>query len=637
MKFLTLVLLSVICSVNASAKELHVSKKGNDNNDGSLSSPFLTISAAATVAHPGDVVIVHEGIYRERITPPRGGDSDTQRIIYQAAEGEKAEIRGSELITGWKRFKGNTWKVSIPNTFFGNYNPYTDIIEGDWFTDHGRIHHTGEVYLNGNSGYESSTLQGVIKPEPVEWEDKTGENSIPWFTETDEEDTHIYANFNKWNPNKELVEINVRECCFYPAEPGINYITVSGFHLSQAATQWAPPTAEQIGLIGTHWSKGWVIENNVISHSKCTGITLGKDRKTGQNVWSNNPLKDGATHYNEVIFRALRNGWSKENIGSHIVRNNTIFGCEQAGIVGSLGAAFSQISNNHIYNTWMKRLFSGAEMAGIKIHASIDMIIEKNHIHNTGRGIWIDWMAQGTRISGNLFYNNSTQDLFSEVNHGPYLVDNNIFLSENSFLDVSEGGAFVHNLFAGTIEVFQELSRFTPYHFPHSTDVAGLRNIYGGDNRFYNNIFVKQDAENEPSMDNSDSHVKGYGLEPYKRIEFPVISEGNIYYNGARPLETRSPQDIIADFDPRITLEEGPDGLYLHLVLDNSAEELPTGLVTSSRLGRTLISEASFENPDGSALSVDQDYSGNLRKASKPTTGPFEKPGTGKLKLKVWE
>ena len=41
--------------------------------------------------------------------------------------------------------------------------------------------------------------------------------------------------------------------------------------MSQAATQWAPPTAEQIGLIGTNWSKGWIIENNVISEFEMFG------------------------------------------------------------------------------------------------------------------------------------------------------------------------------------------------------------------------------------------------------------------------------------------------------------------------------------------------------------------------------
>ncbi|MFU8768538.1 MAG: hypothetical protein ACNA7H_02285, partial [Desulfotignum sp.] len=46
--------------------------------------------------------------------------------------------------------------------------------------------------------------------------------------------------------------------------------------MMHAAPNWAPPTAEQVGLIGTHWSKGWIIEDNHISHSTCTGITLGK-------------------------------------------------------------------------------------------------------------------------------------------------------------------------------------------------------------------------------------------------------------------------------------------------------------------------------------------------------------------------
>ena len=47
-------------------------------------------------------------------------------------------------------------------------------------------------------------------------------------------------------------------------------------------------------------------------------------------------------------------------------------------------------------------------MAGIKIHASIDVLIQHNRIHHAGRGMWMDWMAQGTRITGNLCYDNST-------------------------------------------------------------------------------------------------------------------------------------------------------------------------------------------------------------------------------------
>ena len=349
MKQLQLLLIATIIGLNISAKEYHVAKTGNDNNSGTLKAPLLTIQAAAQNAFPGDIITVHEGVYRERVTPPRGGESDSRRIVYQAAEGEKVEIKGSEIIKNWQRFSGNVWKVTLPNSFFADYNPYKDLIHGDWFNDLGRAHHTGEVYLNGKSLWESAILENVLQPKPQTDKFDPEGSTYTWFCESDNNNTYIYANFHDADPNREMVEINVRKSCFYPEKTGINFITVRGFKMSQAATQWAPPTAEQIGLIGTNWSKGWIIENNIISDSKCSGITLGKHGDKYDNTSENS-----AEGYVETIHRAIDQGWSKKNIGHHIVRNNTIFNCEQTGICGSLGAIFSQIYNNNIYNIWTK-------------------------------------------------------------------------------------------------------------------------------------------------------------------------------------------------------------------------------------------------------------------------------------------
>src|ERR1039457_982009 len=84
-------------------KEYNVSPQGDDANDGSNSRMLKTISAAAHQAQPGDVITVHGGVYRERINPPRGGESDQKRIVYQAAKGERVAIKGSEVVTGWER------------------------------------------------------------------------------------------------------------------------------------------------------------------------------------------------------------------------------------------------------------------------------------------------------------------------------------------------------------------------------------------------------------------------------------------------------------------------------------------------------------------------------------------------------
>ena len=182
-----------------------------------------------------------------------------------------------------------------PNSFFGSYNPYIDEIYGDWFDNYGRVHHTGEVFLNDKSLYEKETLEKVYHPEALPNAQDPEGSTYTWYCEHNEQETTIWANFHKADPNKELVEISVRRTCFYPEKKGINYLTISGFHISQAATQWAAPTAEQIGMVATHWNKGWIIENNVISNSKCSGITLGKERNSGHNKWLSDTSIDGSS------------------------------------------------------------------------------------------------------------------------------------------------------------------------------------------------------------------------------------------------------------------------------------------------------------------------------------------------------
>ncbi|MDZ7834826.1 MAG: right-handed parallel beta-helix repeat-containing protein [Alkalibacterium sp.] len=195
--------------------------------------------------------------------------------------------------------------------------------------------------------------------------------------------------------------------------------------MAQAATPWTPPTADQPGLIGPHWSKGWIIENNDIHDAKCSGISMGKEHSTGDNYSSKRRDKPGYHYQIETVFEAEKAGWSKEKVGSHIIRNNVIHDCGQNGVVGHLGCIFSEVSGNHIYNIAIKRQFYGHEIAGIKLHAAIDTQIEDNRIHDCTLGIWLDWQLQGTRVTRNLFYRNS-RDLFVEVSSGPFIIDHNI-------------------------------------------------------------------------------------------------------------------------------------------------------------------------------------------------------------------
>lgn len=587
------------------AAEFHVAKSGDNTNVGSVTKPLLTIQRAADLAQPGDTITVHTGVYRERVNPPRGGNSDDQRITYQAAPGDKVVITGSEAVTGWTHVANDTWTVTLPNSFFGEFNPYSDVLEGHWFKPEGRIHHTGSVYLNGVWRGEAASLEAVLKP--------AGEDPL-WFGQVTEKSTTLWAQFPSVNPNNELVEINARQTVFFPEQTGINYITVRGFILRHAATPWSAPTQQQKGLIGPHWSKGWIIEDNEISHSITVGAQLGTTD------WGDYP---GNVHgYTNMITDASQSGaWSREKVGSHIVRRNRISHCEAAGINGSMGAAFSLIEDNFISDIHVRRTFGGVEQGGIKLHGSIDTVIRGNTVCRTGgacRAIWVDWLAQGTVIEGNIGFDNSNTDLYVEVSHGPTLVANNIFLSRRSVVSTSRGTAFVNNYFGGAALIAQT-TRETPYAEPHSTRLVDIHINNPGDDRYINNIFAGAGPSFTPGWG---------GMDQRQLDQVPFDMEGNLYLNGAVPPVFDTQPVVLADVKPPFRLVNAAG--RLEWSIDPAwRRQQRRAIVTAERLGIAQVPGLPFELPDGSPVKVDRDFSGVLRNSDSIMPGPVETPGDG--------
>ena len=729
------------------AKEFHVAITGSDANPGTTKAPFRTIQHAADMAQPGDVIIVHKGVYRERIDPPRGGTSDARRIVYQAAPGEKVTITGSEPMTGWLKVTNDTWKVTITNAYFGKFNPYADRIHGDWCSNP-RGYHTGAVYLNGDWLTETATFGDVLKsagrtplwfakvdgavensPEylmniasiqvgatkiPAEkiaakngtqlapcseggqcvgwiqngnWlrydgvdfgagtdgvefraaamADAGGEIELhldsaggellgvcavpptgdwqKWQTftanikpvsgvqnlclvfkptppvKTGTDNTVIYAQFPGVNPNDASVEINVRQTVFTPSKTGINYITVRGFELRDAAAPWAPPTAAQIGIISAYWCKGWIIESNHICYSPCCGVALGKYG----DEWDNRA--ESAEGYVGTIQRALTNGWNQATVGGHIVRDNEISHCEQTGVVGSLGCSFSTVTGNAIHDIHIRNLYGGAEMAGIKFHGAIDVVISHNHIYRCGSvaGIWLDWMAQGCHVVGNLLHDNA-QDIFFEMQHGPILVANNLLLSHGRAFGMnSQGIAFVHNLIAGPIASYHGDTRVTPFHRAHSTELGGMYPANegdSGDDRFYNNLFAGT-----------------CNLQVMDQSALPCFAAGNVFTQGTQPSKFDTDALLKPNFDAGVTLTKKSDGWYLTLA-ENPAwrDEAKRQLVTTALLGRAKVPNCAYDNRDGSPVKIGSDYFGHKRDAANPFPGPFENPTGAKRAVKVW-
>ena len=649
----------------------YVNAHASRDGDGSKSMPFKHINDAARVAMPGDEVIVAPGIYREYVNPINAGLPDAP-IVYRSEKPLGAVITGAEELKTWKKYKGSVWTARVNNSIFGSYHPYTTFVYGDWYFSP-KIRHTGCVFLNNLAMYETVSLADCQKAKPDEYAWNAEEARYQWYTEQDGDETVFYANFHGLDPNKENVEITVRRNCFMPDKNYVNYITVSGFNINKAATTWAPPAAYQDGMIGPHWSKGWVIEDCEIYGSRCCGISLGKYLDPENDMYfTKKHVKSPTQMERDAVCRGQYHGWTKERIGSHIIRRCHIHHCEQTGIVGRMGGVFSTIEDCHIHHICNSSQLGGAETAGIKLHAGIDVTIRRNHIHHCIMGVWLDWEAQGARVTQNLMHHNFrpegvktrngimfNTDVFVEVGHGPTLIDNNVLLSKVSFTIPSEGIACVHNLCLGSFSLInsgvdseingQREPRYTPYHIRHRTEVAGFMTILHGDDRIYNNIFIQHYPIEDRKKKPTDAEYMVVGTAPFNIFptyeewfkpfksgdmpdmgalakahfgHLPVWVKGNAYFNGASVCKHE--KDKLVDKEHKVTIQlTEKDGKYtLKTNLYSFLKDFRCGIITSDILGCAFEPEQRFESPDGSEIIFDRDYNGDHRGVS-ALPGPF--------------
>lgn len=652
----------MIYYVNANAP-----REGN----GLKETPFRYINDAAKIAKPGDEVVVAPGVYREYVNPVYAGEED-KRIVYRSEEPKGAIITGAELLGSWTKVKGNVWTARVKNSIFGAYNPYIEVVCGDWYFSP-VVRHTGSVYLNDVTMYECSSLKECQagKADPHAWDEEKAK--YLWYTEQDGDETVFWANFHGKDPNKQKVEISVRRNVFMPDKTGVGYITVSGFVITKAATTWAPPAAYQDGMIGPHWSKGWIIEDCEISNSRCCGISLGKYLDPENDMYFfHKKVKSPTQMERDAVCRGQYHGWLKEKVGSHIIRRCEVHHCEQTGIVGRMGGVFSTIEDCHIHDICTSQQLGGAETAGIKLHAGIDVTIRRNHIHNCIMGVWLDWEAQGARISQNLMHDNwrpegkeqargamFSTDIFIEVGHGPTLIDNNVLMSPVSITIPSEGIACVHNLIMGGFSLInsgvdsvvngQREPRYTPYHIRHRTEVAGFMTILHGDDRIYNNLFIQAYPVKDKTKKPTDADHPFVGTAPFDifptyeewfapfkdggwpnmgalaQVHFghlPVWVEGNAYFGGATVCKHE--QHKLSDKRSKVTIElVEKDGKYsLKTNVYSKLKDFKDAIICTETLGKAFEPEQRFENPDGTGIVFDRDYFGNHR-GTDTIPGPF--------------
>ena len=155
-------------------------------------------------------------------------------------------------MTGWEPVGGTVWKAAVPNALFGAFNPFAEEIDGDWIVypdedvaaqaPRRRVPQRAELLRGAEPrarcrirrcGPRCSTT-GPGRPTAI----RDPEQTRLRLVRRGRRRRRRRSGRTSRAPTRtsELVEINVRRSVFYPTEHHVDYITVRGFELAQAAS-----------------------------------------------------------------------------------------------------------------------------------------------------------------------------------------------------------------------------------------------------------------------------------------------------------------------------------------------------------------------------------------------------------------
>ena len=567
-------------------REYHVAvidPNAADDNSGTPEQPLRTIGAAAQRLRPGEKAVIHAGVYRECVQPPRGGEPEEQMIAYEAAPGDRVVVTATEpwipdarASSGWL-MPGladdvTVWMADLPVDVFRAYNPFLARNAYDHLYCYGQLQDPAwlqrALLRRGDVFVDDQRLRQVFFAR-----DLAGQDGAFWV---EEPGTRIHFRLpGDATPGREL-EITAREQTFAPQEDGLGYIRVSGLTLRHAADGLPVP---QRGSLSTRRGHHWIIEDCTVDGANGVGMSIGAES------WEGAP-------------------WP--GMGHHIIRRNHVRGCGVCGIAGARGVRWTLLEENcfeHIGHQDLERMY---ECAGIKFHFAENTLIRNNvfrHLEHAG-GIWLDVDNINNRITGNVFADLSTVTaaIYSELNYEPNLIDHNVVWDIRGLgihADCNESAIVAHNL-VGRTGPGAAISCSLNQAKRQSSGRTGLCRA----NQVINNIVIacsQRVAFGRREENVSDGNL--YAVEDDSNSFHIQYPEPGCYQDLASwqryfGLDTRSLQTCLqADFDPEA------------LQLTISGHDLAPDCVESDLLGGQLthaapgpLARQQWDTPNGGAV-----------------------------------
>jgi parallel beta-helix repeat protein len=617
-KIYSLVALLVVNISAVFSIRYYIAPDGSDTNAGTKTSPFKTISKGASVAQAGDTVYVLEGVYRERVSPPRSGVSG-RPIVYLAEANKNVFIKGSDVWNPtWKKNATNIY-YAIPNDalfnddcYVDNKNPFmvassstpygregrAEVVNFGYTGDTTIVYTIGQVFVDGIMYIQKpflSEMKSTVKT---------------WFY--DRKTDNLYIHFPTDNPNNYAVEISTRRRIFAPHTRRLGYINVEGFTMEHCGNQYPAnfwettrPEWQQAGALGTRSGHHWVIKNNMIRFANGIGVDFGNEGNSAVDL--------------EVGANGLAAGASYRLIDSNYICDNG------AGGTAAYTPSYITFTNNVLERN-VNLMFVGNkrwESAGVKMHGPRNTLIANNLFRNN-YGKWTLWLDGGagptTRVHGNLIIGGEKGfdlEIGTAAEH-KLILDNNIIVNQDWGISIRNAGGItaLNNLILGSTKV-------AIYDF-----IDKNRTGCSGDYQYYyNNIIL-----NSKAMVNA--YPPDYYLSTNRRFDYNIYhatstqkkfnvmtGADSLYFSGWQTYWKIKNANANYDYNSKIT-----SGLSYSIDLDKLTLDL--------NVDANFISSKSF--PYSQFLDVDYNDS-VIKSDGTALPGPFQNLVAGSNKISLWK
>lgn len=378
-----------------------------DTNPGTRDKPWKTINGNLSVIRPGDTVFVRKGTYREQMVLWReelsfegerypsfpSGTSYSNMIRFIAYPGEDVVIKGSDVVTGWKRHEGNIW------------------VHENWPCNSQQVI-CDDMLLQQIGGtmialLHSGALLGEKPDEKINrWPGRKGESlkdmtAGSFYYDLKTKSLYVWLADNG-DPNQHVMEASVRPFWF---RTDVDYLHFSGFRMRYSNTtivrNWAA-----MGIGGSNC----ILENVDASYADFAGL----------NLYGNcNTVVNSKFNHNGCVGIGGK-GW-----GQRILRCETSY-------------------NNYRY--WDPYWHAG----GMKIIPGAQSWVVSGHLatYNRSIGIWFDGDDSGVRIQDSVAHHNEFTGIVYEISERGVIINNICYENRGMGIHLSNSSdsLVAHNL-----------------------------------------------------------------------------------------------------------------------------------------------------------------------------------------------